>query len=195
MSAIHDNFCVNRSTRKQTWAIFTLWSFMLPFECRITPNKLCVHSSDTLNPNPGVQRNIYRPQNNALSQWVNITILTSILIKLQFHTFLYLTYIRAVTDWGCLITRHRNPVGATFSAPVQTGTLYNGTVSLSRGLSGQGVALTTLPYLVPKLKSRAIPLLPLWAFLACSRVTFTFYICLTEYYNMGQRNTRTRKTA
>jgi hypothetical protein len=30
-----------------------------------------------------------------------------------------------------------------------------------------GVALTTHPHLVPK--SRAIPLLPLWAFMACSR--------------------------
>jgi len=68
VSAIYDNFSVNRSTRKQTWTIFTLWSFMLPSERRITPNKLCVYSSDTMNPNLGVQQNIYGPQNNALSQ-------------------------------------------------------------------------------------------------------------------------------
>ena len=30
------------------------------------------------------------------------------------------------------------------------------------------------PHLAPRLKSRAIPLLHLWAFVACSRVTFTF---------------------
>jgi hypothetical protein len=35
--------------------------------------------------------------------------------------------------------------------------------------------LTTHPHLVPglKKKSRAIPLLPLWAFMACSRENFT----------------------
>ena len=40
--------------------------------------------------------------------------------------------------------------------------------------SNQGMALTTLPHLVPTLKSRAIPLLPLWAFMACSWLNFTF---------------------
>ena len=42
---------------------------------------------------------------------------------------------------------------------------------LSRGLSGRGVTLTTHPHLVPRsLKSRAIPLLPVWARVACYRV-------------------------
>jgi len=36
------------------------------------------------------------------------------------------------------------------------------------------MALTTHPYLAPKLKSRAIPLLPLWVYMASSRVNFTF---------------------
>jgi hypothetical protein len=36
------------------------------------------------------------------------------------------------------------------------------------------VALTTRPYLAPRLrKEHAIPLLPLWAFVACSRINFT----------------------
>jgi hypothetical protein len=37
-----------------------------------------------------------------------------------------------------------------------------------------GMALTTHPHLVLRLKNRAIPLLLLWAFVACSRVNFTF---------------------
>jgi hypothetical protein len=36
------------------------------------------------------------------------------------------------------------------------------------------VVLTTHPYLVPRLKIRAIPLLPLWAFVAGYTVDFTF---------------------
>jgi hypothetical protein len=43
------------------------------------------------------------------------------------------------------------------------------------GQSGRGVAFTTHPYLKPSLKkSRAKPLLPPKAFVACSRVPFTF---------------------
>ena len=47
---------------------------------------------------------------------------------------------------------------------------------LSRGQSGRRVALTTHPPPSVKgwRKSRAIHLLPLWAFVACCRVTFTF---------------------
>jgi hypothetical protein len=40
------------------------------------------------------------------------------------------------------------------------------------------VALTTNLHLTPRLKSRAIPLLPFWAFVACSRVKFTFTFTL-----------------
>ena len=45
---------------------------------------------------------------------------------------------------------------------------------LSRELSGRGVALTTHPHLTLWLKKEeTIPLLPLWALMACSRVNFT----------------------
>ena len=79
------------------------------------------------------------------------------------------------------------PVGARFPAPVQTGPGVHpasstmGTGSFRGIKSGQGVMLTTHPLLVPwSRKSRAIPLLPLWAIWpvqslsACTRVHFTF---------------------
>ena len=48
-------------------------------------------------------------------------------------------------------------------------------LGLSRWLSGQGVALTTYPHVASRLKKEwSIPLLPLWAFVAFSRVNFTF---------------------
>jgi hypothetical protein len=50
-----------------------------------------------------------------------------------------------------------------------------GTGSLLREQSGWSVEMTTHPYLAPELKSRAIPLLPLRAYMACSRVKFTFF--------------------
>jgi hypothetical protein len=63
----------------------------------------------------------------------------------------------------------QNPVGARFSAPVQTGPGVHaasctvGTGSLPGVKSGRGVLLTPHPLLVPwSRKSRAIPLLPLW---------------------------------
>jgi hypothetical protein len=44
-------------------------------------------------------------------------------------------------------------------------------LGLSRGKGGRDVTLTTHPHLVPRSwKSRAIPLLPLWARVACYRV-------------------------
>ena len=81
----------------------------------------------------------------------------------------------------------RIPVEARFSAPVQTGpgahpvSCTMGTGSFPRVKSGRGVTLTTHHLLVPwSWKSRAIPLLPLWAvqpvqsLSACTRVHFTF---------------------
>jgi len=80
-------------------------------------------------------------------------------------------------------------VGARFSTPVQTDpgahpascTMVTG--SFPGVKSGRGVTLTPHPLLVPwARKSRAIPLLPLWAvqpvqsLSACTRVTFTFYM-------------------
>ena len=82
----------------------------------------------------------------------------------------------------------RIPVGARFSAPVQTGSgghsasCTMGTGSFPGVKSGRGVTLTPHPLLVPwSWKSRAIPLLPLWAvrpaqsISACTRVTLPFY--------------------
>ena len=76
---------------------------------------------------------------------------------------------------------------ARFSAPVQTGPGAHpayckmGTGSLPGVKSGRGVTLNSHPLLVPwSRKSRAIPLLPLWAvrpvqsLSACTRVHFTF---------------------
>jgi hypothetical protein len=68
---------------------------------------------------------------------------------------------------------------ARFSAPVQTCpgahpvSCTMGTGSFP-GVKRPGVALTTHPHLAPRLKSRTIPLLPLWAFVTCSRVHFNF---------------------
>ena len=79
--------------------------------------------------------------------------------------------------------------GARFSAPVQTGpgahpaSCTMGTGSFPRVKSGRGVTLTSHPLLMPRSrKSRAIPILPLWALRpvqrlsACTNVHFTFYL-------------------
>ena len=81
------------------------------------------------------------------------------------------------------------PVGARFSALVQTGpgahpaSCTMGTGSSPGVKSGPGVTLTPHPLLGPwSRKSRAIPLLPLWAvrpvqsLSACTRVLFTFLL-------------------
>ena len=80
----------------------------------------------------------------------------------------------------------RIPLGPRFSAPVQTGpgahpaSCTMGTGSFPGVKSGRGVTLTPHPLLVPwSRKSRAIPLLPLWAvrpvqsLRACTRVHLT----------------------
>jgi len=79
--------------------------------------------------------------------------------------------------------------GRDFSAPVQTGpgahpaSCTTGTGSFQGGKSGRGVTLTPHLLLVPwSRKSRAIPLLPLWAvrpvqsLSACTTVHFTFFL-------------------
>jgi len=81
--------------------------------------------------------------------------------------------------------------GARLSAPVQTGpgahpaSCTMGTGSFPGVKSGRGVTLTPHSLLVPwSWKSRAIPLLPLWALRpvqslrACTRVYFTFTLKL-----------------
>jgi hypothetical protein len=76
------------------------------------------------------------------------------------------------------------------------------------------VALTTLPHLVPRLrKNRTIHLLPLWAFMACSRVSYTsvnlpvncnfwiiqfqlysyFYTFMTANINLARTNNQTKQ--
>ena len=64
--------------------------------------------------------------------------------------------------------------------------LYNKYRVFSGVKSGRSVTLTPDPLLVPlSWKSRAIPLLPLWAvrplqsLSACTRVTFTYNFCIT----------------
>jgi hypothetical protein len=88
-------------------------------------------------------------------------------------------------------SRDRILVGARFPAPVQTGLgTHPASCTMSIGSfpgvkSGRGMTLTPHPLLVPwTWKSRAIPLLPLWAvrpvqsLSACTRVTFTFFLKL-----------------
>ena len=72
--------------------------------------------------------------------------------------------------------------------PTQPASCTMGTGSFPGVKSGRGVTLTPHPYLVPwSRKSRAIPLLPLWAvrpvqsLSACTRVNFT----CTSYGNYG----------
>ena len=85
----------------------------------------------------------------------------------------------------------RIPVGARFSAPVQTGSEAHpssstmGTGSLPEIKSCRGVTLTPHPLLVLwSRKGRAIPLLPLWAvrpvqsLRVCTRVHFTLPLCV-----------------
>jgi len=81
--------------------------------------------------------------------------------------------------------RGSNPGGGRFSTPLQTGpgahlaSYTKGTGSFpSVKLPGRGIDHP--PHLTPRLKKeRAIPLLPLWAIVACYRVSVTFaFTCL-----------------
>ena len=86
----------------------------------------------------------------------------------------------------------RIPVGTRFSAPLQTGpgahpaSCTMGTESFPRKKSGRGMTLTSNFLLVPwSWKSRAIPLISLWAvrpvqsFIACTMVHFTTFFFLS----------------
>jgi hypothetical protein len=91
----------------------------------------------------------------------------------------------------------RIPVGARFSAPVQTGpgahpaSCTMGTVSFLGVKWDRDVTLTTHFLLVPwSRKGRAIPLLLLWAVRPvqnlsdCTMVHFTFYVWLCVFYTL-----------
>ena len=72
--------------------------------------------------------------------------------------------------------------GARFSAPVQTGpgahpaSYTMGTGSLPGIKRAGGLVLATHSHLAPRLKEEySYTSVPLWAFVACYRVTFTFY--------------------
>jgi len=91
------------------------------------------------------------------------------------------------SDWLRVVrSGDRISVGARISVPVQTGpgayppSCTMGTRPFPGVKSGRGVTLTSDPLLVPwSWKSRAIPVLPLWAeqpvqsLSACTRVHFT----------------------
>ena len=74
----------------------------------------------------------------------------------------------------------RIPVEARFSATVQTGpgthpASYTMGTGFFSGVKRPGRGVDHPPHLAPRLKkSRAITPLPLWAFVACYRVNFTF---------------------
>jgi len=98
---------------------------------------------------------------------------SSVLKNVGSHQLYLITYIpRYYVHKPCPLftcTRDRIPVGARFSAPVQTdpgahpATCTLGTGSFPGVKSGRGVTLTPRPLLVPwSRKSRAISLLPLW---------------------------------
>jgi len=91
----------------------------------------------------------------------------------------------------------RIPVGARFSAPVQTGpgahpaSCTMGTGSFPCVKSGRDVTLTTHSLLVPWSRNgRAIPLIPLWAVRPiqslsdCTRENFTFFVWLYVFYTL-----------
>jgi len=98
----------------------------------------------------------------------------------------YNDWLRAGRSWD------RIPVGARFSAPVQSGSGAHpsfctmGTGHFPKVKSGRGVTLTPHPFLVSwSRKGRAKSLLPLWAvrpvqsLSACTRghFTFSFILC------------------
>jgi len=79
-------------------------------------------------------------------------------------------------------------VGVRYSAPIQTSpgahpASYTMGTGSFMGVKQPGHGVDHPPHLAPRLKSRAVPLLPLWAFVACSRENITFNFKL-EYVEM-----------
>ena len=78
---------------------------------------------------------------------------------------------------------NRKPVVARFSAPVQTGlgalpvSCTMGTGCLTMGVKRPGRGINQPPPSSAAVKERIeLTLLPLWAFMACSRVNYTFVV-------------------
>ena len=117
---------------------------------------------------------------------ITIYILTSYIFCLL-HTQQWAGWLSQYSDWlQAGRSWDRIPVVARFSAPVQTGpgahpaSCTMDTRSFPEVKSGWGIMLTPYSLLVPwSKKSRAIPLLPLWAvrpvqsLSACTRVHLT----------------------
>ena len=85
----------------------------------------------------------------------------------------------------------RNPVLARFSGPVQTklgvhpASCTVGTGSFPGGKSAGGGGVHHSPHLSPRLgKSRAVPLLHLLGFMACSRVKYTLLYYTLLYFTI-----------
>jgi len=112
------------------------------------------------------------------------------------------------TGYGLDGPGNRVPVGARFSAPVQTGPRAHpasctmGTGSFPGVKGGRGVTLTPHPLQVPwSRKSTAIPLLPLWAvrpvqkLSACTVQGCTFHSVCFQDGAMAQEVSRRLHTA
>jgi len=116
-------------------------------------------------------------------------------MKIKMCLVLHGWWVRQLSRYSDWIRAGRSgdriPVEARFSAPVQTGLGANpasykmGTGSFPGVKSGRGVTMTSCPLLAPwPRKSRAIPLLPLWAvrpvqsLSACTGVHIIFYLLL-----------------
>jgi hypothetical protein len=97
-----------------------------------------------------------------------------------------LTRRRISIDFG---SGDRIPVEARFSATVHTDpwahpAFYTMGIGSFSGLNRPGRGFDNPPHLAPRLRIRAIPLLPLWVFVAYYRVNCTFTFTITTLYLM-----------
>ena len=60
------------------------------------------------------------------------------------------------------------------------------------GIKRSGRDVDHPPHLAPKLKSRAIPLLPIWAFVVCSRVNLTFSFLIRHLCRIAKSDCQIR---